>query len=308
MDLSSTHVACVIVTYNRLGLLKNTVAAVTGQTRKPETIVIVDNCSTDGTRDWLQQLASGRSDIMPVLLDTNIGGAGGFHHGIKRAYETGADWIWTMDDDVFPLDDALEQLLEPAIRIANHDTGRIGFLASQVNWRDGCRHVMNTPHPSADWWYGHPECPGCIRLWNASFVSILISRIAVERVGYPVKEFFIWFDDVEYTRRIYGAGLPSYYIESSKVEHVTPANQGVEYKHIVQKDLWKWKYGVRNHVALSRAEGGKLRALATIGNIVRLMWVHDVPVRLQIPLFWAGISGFFFNYRKYIIYPVTEIP
>lgn len=43
-----------------------------------------------------------------ITLPENMGGAGGFHEGIKYAFEHGFDYIWLMDDDGFPAETCLE--------------------------------------------------------------------------------------------------------------------------------------------------------------------------------------------------------
>ena len=47
------RIACVIVTYNRLDLLKECVDACLNQTVKFSDIIIVNNASTDGTSKYL---------------------------------------------------------------------------------------------------------------------------------------------------------------------------------------------------------------------------------------------------------------
>lgn len=44
----------VIVTYNRLELLKECIEAINNQKKQFDSVVIVDNASTDGTKDYLQ--------------------------------------------------------------------------------------------------------------------------------------------------------------------------------------------------------------------------------------------------------------
>ena len=67
---------------------------------------VVNNGSTDGITEWLAA-----QEGLTVINQTNVGGAGGFYTGIQYAYQAGADWIWCMDDEVFPRADCLEQLL-----------------------------------------------------------------------------------------------------------------------------------------------------------------------------------------------------
>ena len=166
------NIIAVIVTYNRLNLLKRAVAAVLDQTCKPDHLIIVDNCSSDGTRPWLTQLESSRNDVMICMLDSNQGGAGGFSHGIREAYEAGADWIWVMDDDTIPEPDALEMLANCADDLSkNQGTEMVGFLASQVLWTDGTAHRMNVPGVNRYWLDCHPCCSEHIRIDTATFCS-----------------------------------------------------------------------------------------------------------------------------------------
>lgn len=67
---------CVVVTYNRLSLLKECLSALENQTYPIQRIVIVDNCSTDGTSEFLDSLTDTRYLI--IHSKENIGGAGGF--------------------------------------------------------------------------------------------------------------------------------------------------------------------------------------------------------------------------------------
>ncbi len=300
-------IACVIVTFNRLDYLKIAFRAVVNQIRPPDHVIIVDNCSSDGTFEWLAELAGKQIDVMVLTMDTNLGGAGGFHYGIDAAWRCGADWIWTMDDDCQPAPDALQQL----IRGMNvHEAGsrrRIGFLASRVNWSDGNFHEMNAPGIA----YGTDRNPfhahaKPVRVHYSSFVSILIHRRAVERVGLPIKEFFIYGDDVEYTKRITTAGFVAYYIESSQVQHLTKENQGVTMDRLVAypPQLKKRDIALRNLVAVNRsASYGVFREPGRLVYVWLKLMSNGTPVRTQFRLLKAGMAGLLLNYKKWIVFP-----
>ena len=84
--------AVVVVTRNRLELLKTCVAALRGQTRQPDEIIVVDNDSNDGTAEWLAAQKN-----LTVVRQQNTGGAGGFYEGSDRpssAATTGSG-AWT---------------------------------------------------------------------------------------------------------------------------------------------------------------------------------------------------------------------
>ena len=100
----------VVVTYNRLTLLKECITALRNQTQKPDAILVVNNGSTDDTGKWL--LA--QNDLL-IISQGNTGSAGGFETGINWAYKNNYSWIWCMDDDGYPKEDALEKILAPEL-------------------------------------------------------------------------------------------------------------------------------------------------------------------------------------------------
>ena len=100
-------VIAVVVTYNRKALLVECINALRAQSRPLDGILIVNNGSTDGTEEWLQQ----QTDIQ-FISQKNTGSSGGFSTGISWAYSNGYSWIWCMDDDGYPKQDALEKILE----------------------------------------------------------------------------------------------------------------------------------------------------------------------------------------------------
>lgn len=107
----SSKIAAVVVTFNRLELLKQCIDSLRNQTHKLDEIIIVNNSSTDGTIEWLNQ----QKDLT-IITQENSGSAGGQHTGIKIAYEKGFDWIWCFDDDCFVETNALEELVAQKIK------------------------------------------------------------------------------------------------------------------------------------------------------------------------------------------------
>ena len=106
-------VVAVIVTFNRKRLLLENVQRLLSQTINIHKIIIVDNCSTDGTKEYLNKNGIlDNKNIYYHILEKNIGGAGGFFWGTKLAYESKADLVWLMDDDGKPYNNyTLENIL-----------------------------------------------------------------------------------------------------------------------------------------------------------------------------------------------------
>jgi GT2 family glycosyltransferase len=235
-------VNCVIVTYNRLELLKECINAVINQSYKINKIIIVNNASPDSTKEYLCSLPD--SQFEKINLENNIGGAGGFNIGLKRSLKLGADWTWLMDDDTIPFPDALEQLMERTALNIN-----IGFLCSNVLWVDKSIHKMNIPNPEMiinetpfHQYFEH----GVILVDKSSFVSCLINQNVVKALGFPIKEFFIWHDDIEYTARITNSEYFGLFVPESKVIHKTFENYSSSIINANSNIFWKFYFSQRN--------------------------------------------------------------
>lgn len=240
-------ICAVVVTYNRLDLLKGTIDKLLNQSRKLDELIIIDNKCTDGTSEYLKTLGD---KITPIFLEENLGGAGGFNKGIKVAYENGHDYIWIMDDDTFATETALENMLNKFDIVGN----KFGFMCSNVLFKDNKACVMNVPTVESVWNDYLPE--GLVRVKNASFVSIMFPREVVKEVGLPIKDFFIWGDDTEYTLRI-SAKYPSYMSMDSIVHHHMKENVGVD---IISGDtarVSRYFYEFRNKFYMHKKRGFK---------------------------------------------------
>jgi rhamnopyranosyl-N-acetylglucosaminyl-diphospho-decaprenol beta-1,3/1,4-galactofuranosyltransferase len=234
----------VVVTYNRSRLLRRCLDALAGQRHAPDRILVVDNASTDGTRAMLARDYPG---IEVLALTVNQGGAGGFHEGIKFAHAAGADWLWLMDDDTIPTPDALAELLDAATRL--NGAGPPAALASRVLWRDGTLHPMNYPileRRRMEYVIEAAE-HGVMPLRGATFVSLLLHRQAIDRHRLPLKHFFLWADDIEYTSRLVLGGERAYFVPASVVVHET--NRAEDFRAAQPERFY---YHVRNTLLMAR--------------------------------------------------------
>lgn len=211
-------ISAVVVTYNRKKLLLECLNALLSQTCVPNEIVVIDNASTDGTKD---SLISERIIDNPIVkytcLEANVGGAGGFYYGSKQAYDGGADWIWMMDDDCIPTPMALEKLIDAVQNV------EASFFCSTVFREDGQCGSKPSVYAEGNWYEFLDK--GIVNVSRATFVSFMMSRNAVEKCGLPYKQFFIWGDDSEYCTRLTRYYLPGYVVGGSKVIHKTTVKQ-----------------------------------------------------------------------------------
>ncbi|NLH91573.1 MAG: glycosyltransferase [Atopobium sp.] len=248
-NANSCRIAAVIVTYNRCELLLECIEHLLKQSvANMLDVLVIDNASTDNTRARLDSYIQ-RGDITYINTGANLGGAGGFQYGIREATERGYGWVWVMDDDCMPKDDSLEVLLKADKEL----DGKYGFLSSKVLWRDGSLSVMNVQRIGLGRRVRDFDSP-LVPVILASFVSCFIKCRVVRELGLPIKEFFIWTDDWEYTRRI-SRNYPCYLVNGSVVEHKSAQNIGANVTDETPDRLNRFERMYRNDVVLYRREG-----------------------------------------------------
>ncbi len=254
------NVLAIVVTYNRLNMLKEVVSALLGQT-SPCDILIVDNASTDDTANWVKSYIASLDSSPSVLLyentGANLGGAGGFNYGMRRGVEMGYSYVWIMDDDAIAQPEALTELLKGDACLGG--PANYGFLSSIVYWTDGKLCTMNTQRtpshylkdeevPPAKELFCTEDCKrGLIPIETATFVSLLIPASTILKVGLPIKEFFIWSDDIEFTvRTTIKNKLPAYIVPTSDIIHKTKNNAGSDIVMDDAERIDRYRYAVRN--------------------------------------------------------------
>lgn len=255
-------VNAVVVTYNRKDLLIECVNAILSQSYKINKLYIVDNASTDGTYDRLvkENIILNKS-VKYVHLDKNIGGSGGFYTGMKYAHESKCDWVWIMDDDTIPQKTCLEEMVNSLSEIKED---KISYLASAIYGAKG--EFMNVPSINIEQsngqypdWYKYLE-KGIVKIKEATFVSLLINDKAILSCGLPVKDYFIWGDDTEYTLRITKFYGKAYFIGKSIAIHKRTIAKQLSLKEENNLNRINFHYYmVRNNLINQKVYYGKMK-------------------------------------------------
>lgn len=239
-------ISIIVVTYNRIDLLKECIYNIKKNRKFIYKAYVVDNNSNDGTKEYLESIDD---DLFHSLyLSDNIGGAGGFSYGLKYAFEhSTSDAFLLMDDDTMIQSSTLDEM----IKASNKLNGEFGFLASNVRWyKDNKPSYLNIPEVSKDWTIDLDKL--IIKISSSSFVSFLVSRIAVESLGLPIKEMFIWADDVEYSTRI-SSKFPSYLVPNSIVIHKCKENNyGDDIVNCQMNRIFYYQCMFRNRIYIYR--------------------------------------------------------
>lgn len=250
---SKNKVVAVIVTYNRKELLKESIDALLKLDNKCD-ILIIDNDSNDGTEEYILDYIKNKK-IIYLNTGSNLGGAGGFNFGLRRACELGYEYVWIMDDDCIVHKDTLTKLLIADKKL----NGNYGFLSSKVLWKDGTICVMNKQKKTFSKWLKDFDS-NYQKIAMASFVSMFVKSDVIKKFGLPIKDFFIWTDDWEFSRRI-SRKIDCYFISNSVVTHKCKENIGASIDVVEGERLDRFKYLYRNDCVLYRGEGLKGKIL-----------------------------------------------
>lgn len=246
-------VAAIVVTYNRKVLLTECIDALLHQTQLLDKIIIINNASTDGTSALLSEKGYlTNPTIHYVELSENTGGAGGFCKGVKTGYEMGYDWIWLMDDDAEPKSDSLQQLM---LFLKNQNQNDIIMVTPKPVGLDGNiqkhhRGFLNPKKLSTFSLSGEAYEKDFTEIGFSSFVGPLFSRNVIKKIGFPEKNFFIWWDDVEYSIRASKHGK-MFYIKNSVIIHKDKQPDTAP-NYIPIQQYWKKYYGNRNRIQTFR--------------------------------------------------------
>lgn len=267
--------AAVIVTHQRVELLRASLEKVAHQSHPVQWIIVVDNGAESAVESLVSDVAGDRAVYVPSK--TNLGGAGGFALGFLTALALGADAIWCADDDGRPADTAVleelyrvaeaHQLHEVSPAVCNiNDPGRLAFpLRQGLVWR---RRIDEL---DGDF------LPGIASLFNGA----LISAEAMQIIGVPDYRLFIRGDEVEYHRRLANSGL-------SFGTALTCA-----YLHPDGSDEFKSILGGKMH---TQYPDGEFKRYFTYRNRGYLLWQRGM--RKLLPQEFARFGWFFLVQRR----------
>lgn len=311
-------ICTVVVTFNRYELLKECLDALINQTYATD-IILIDNASTDGTnRRIAEDGYLEHSQLFYRRLEKNSGGAGGFYFGVKYALENDYDYVWLMDDDAEPEENALNLLIQ------NLDDTKYSAYAPKTMIGTKQEHSVSLSGHGHRGIFDYKNClpafsrPVSLEAYKsdfyeiemASFVGILIPISSIKKIGLPEKRFFIHHDDTEYSLRLSTIGKILmvndsliYHKEKRQEEKIERKFLGFKKNRIKFERLWLKYFGLRNSVfiAFKYGKGYKRYFLAfkLYFDLIKDILLYDDKKWIRLVFatnsFFDGLRGHFDN-------------
>ncbi len=285
--MSMEKVVLATVTYNSSSFLLRLVEAAQRQSYPLAAIVAADNASSPEHAAKIRELAGRCENFHYIRLAENTGGAGGFEAGFRYILEhiPDADWIWVMDDDAFPREDTLEELLR------HKDIPGMGALVplifgNELQKYQIYHHKTVSRYLNADLRVAESEkelTEACTKIEANAFVGPLIKMSVVRDIGVPDGSLFIYGDDTEYTYRIsrrYGL----YLVKDAVINHRDVfTGSGVRRPN----EYWKDYYKYRNRFLFIR----KYRRSFKDGLVGSLKVIREIAGGLKAACLNPGFKG-----------------
>ena len=239
------RVMAIVVTQDRLGDLKDCIEALLHQTVPLDSVLVIDNAGPNDLDALLPKDPRLTIHRHPI----NSGGAGGFHRGLMEGLQRAADAFWLLDDDAIPRPEALEALL---VHQGLIKAGRAPILLSAVYEYGGLalRHRRQfSPRLGFEWAVPLSDYQrASIPVDTGSFVGFLLPREAALAIPLPRADFFLAFDDTEYSLRLKAEGFELLLIPASGVDH----RRGIGARLRAGPFSVKHALNIRNHLYIKR--------------------------------------------------------
>ncbi len=305
-------VCALVVTYNRSKYLQKALEGILNQQQEISGILIYNNNATDNTEEILMKFGyvdSKGDKIKENYLystekdgkhfyyyhnDENLGGAGGFANGIRLISELDYDYVWIMDDDVYPESNCLSEIMKQMsvqnvqVGIPNRtdenfdDRAIIGFDFDDYHkfWTEMRKTVT----------YG-PFDEEAIKVVDMPFEGPVVEMALLRKVGIPDSGFFIEYDDSDFAQRLQQY---SDIIFATKAQLHRQLAVKVDPSEVKKVEPYNWRnyYKIRNNIIFDKRYGKnwKVRQLSPLILIAHhiVIAIRHQHLKHNLPIIWKG--------------------
>jgi GT2 family glycosyltransferase len=183
-------------------------------------VVVVDNCSDDGSEAEIKAKYPGHTFIQ---TGKNLGYAGGNNKGIGLALENQADYICLLNNDTTVIPD----FLEPLVNLLEQDKA-VGIAGPKVcDYYD--QEIIQATGSKADLFLGKfyqlnrgkkkDQVQGVLEVDYVAGACLLIRSGLISKIGLVPEEYFLFFEETEWCLKAKRAGQRVVCVCESLIHH-----------------------------------------------------------------------------------------
>lgn len=231
----------VVVTYNRKELLRECLENLYNQTLPFAEIIVINNGSIDGTEEFLNQQKLQHRNLFVYHMKKNLGGAGGFSFALSKL-NVKSDYVLIIDDDAIINIDFLECIQSKMVPevLAYSGTIKTNGKIDTSHRRRITNSILLLKEDVDVKEYQKESFDYDL----STFCGLMVCTDIIKKIGLPRRDYFIWYDDTEYSIRI-RKHTKIRNINSAKINHKANSSYVTELN-------WKSFYGYRNALDMGK--------------------------------------------------------
>ena len=290
-------ITIITVNYNGLIHTEAFLKSLRNITYKNVEIIVVDNASPQG----IGNLKSDFPEIKLILSTDNLGFAGGNNLGIK---EGSGKYFFLLNNDT----EVEPNFIEPIVELMESNP-QIGICSSklvyysQPNTLQFAGSTGINPYTGRGFAIGHgeldePKFDKSYKTLLAHGAAMMISRLAIEKVGMMAELFFLYYEETDFCERIKRGGFEIWYCGESKVYHKESMSVGKE-------SPMKVFYLTRNRIIYTRRNTKGLQKLLALSFFYAFSFpkgIFKYLLRKEFKLlasFWRGAIWNLYHFQIY---------
>lgn len=220
-------VSVIVLTYNNLNLTKACLYSLYKYSYYNNLeIIVVDNMSNDGSREWLSSFAREKSNLKLILNSSNMGFSAGNNIGIKEAR---GDYIVMLNNDTFVSPHWISLLIR---HFSDRTVGMVGPVTNNIG--NQAKIILPDYYTEPDFiklatlnYYNNFNKLYPMQDGSLAFFCVAIRREVINKVGLLDEKFGLgWFEDDDYTIRVRNAGYTIMIVDDVLIHHEHSASFG----------------------------------------------------------------------------------
>ena len=268
MPKENIRIAIAIACYNNLAYTKITLSSILKHTHIPYTVLLVNNASQDGSKEFFDEVARQNSNFIVFHSTTNLGFAGGTNIALREIQQDKSyTHILLLNNDVIVPPYYIEQLMETFS--VDKSVGVSVPVTNYAGNQQAIKNVEVNPATFDDFARKWSSVKGNCRTFQIGMAigfAMLIKRECFDKVGLLDERFENAWDDNDYCLRIAQVGYTIrvtqncfiYHFGSKTIKSMKDVNYGKQIFETNKKKFYD-KWAEINHLGEKKKIVGILR-------------------------------------------------